>query len=143
MALGSVFLIFNLVFGEKSVGSLDGESAVESIAIAVGAIILPLIYLPLGRNLRQLKPQAAYPARLVSYLGLFAFPVGTLLHACILYYLFSEKGRFVLSDEYRAIVERTPDVKAKTSLLTWVILAIVLLVFAIIFSLVIFAVVAH
>lgn len=78
-----------------------------------------------GYGLRKLQPWAAIPAGVLSVLGLFGFPLGTLISLYVLYLLFSQKGRYILSPEYAAIVSNTPHIKYKTSVLVWIGLALV------------------
>ena len=58
-------------------------------------------------------------------LGLAGFPLGTLLNSYILWLIHSKKGKLILSPEYAAIVEATPDVKYRTTLLVWIILGLI------------------
>jgi hypothetical protein len=73
-----------------------------------------------GRGLRKLRPWARIASIVMSILGLLNPPTGTLVNIYILYLLFSEKGRRIFQSDYPEIVAATPDVKAKTSIVVWV-----------------------
>ncbi len=107
----------------------DGDSVVEGVAIFVVVLLLGGSSAHLGTKLRKLHPSAWQPARTLSMLGLLAFPIGTMISAANLGYLNSDKGKFVFTDEYARVIEMTPTVKAKTSGLVKVLLALVLLIF--------------
>ena len=96
-------------------------------------VILPGIYGFLtvlmfftAHGLRRLQPWSRISAGILSTIGLLGFPIGTLINGCILYLLFSRKGNVVFSPEYRDIIDRTPHIKYKTSLVVKI-LAVVLL----------------
>jgi hypothetical protein len=80
-----------------------------------------------GVGLRRLRPWARIPSGLLSGFGLLAFPLGTLINGYILYLLFSKKGTTIFSDEYRRVIQETPHIKYRTSLLIWILLGLLLL----------------
>jgi hypothetical protein len=57
-----------------------------------------------GIGLYRLNPKVAGPAVLVFVPLLLAFPLGTLIGGYGLYALLTEKGRRILSPEWKAIV---------------------------------------
>ncbi len=125
--LGTAVLILTGVFALLSV--ITGTSADAE------ALVLGLIFTPLGilqgfaaYGLRRLKSWARIPTTFLSVFGLIGFPVGTLISAYILYTLWSAKGRFVMTPEYKEIIAATPHVKRKTSMVLKVILIVLLLV---------------
>ena len=87
----------------------------------------------LGRGLRALRPWVRIPTSILAVLGLAGFPLGTLLNMYILWLIHSKKGKLILSPEYAAIVEATPDVKYRTTLLVWIILGLIVLVLLAVF----------
>ncbi len=102
------------------------------------AIILSIIFLMLGAGqlwvgfgLRRLRKWARIAAGSLSGIGLFGFPIGTIINAYFLYLLFSQKGKMVFSDEYRAVIEQTPHIKYRTSIIVWIVLGLLLLLIAI------------
>lgn len=82
-----------------------------------------------GWCMRKLNPAGKIPAVIVACFGLLGIPIGTLISIYILYLLLSEKGRVVFSPEYRAVIQATPHIRYKTSIIVWVFLiALVLLI---------------
>lgn len=69
-----------------------------------------------GTGLRRLKGWARIPTAVLSVIGLLAIPIGTLINAYILYLLFCRKGNTVFSEEYRRVIEQTPGIKYRTSI---------------------------
>lgn len=80
-----------------------------------------------GFSLRKLKPWSRWVAVTFSALGLLGFPIGTLLSGFFLYTLLNSKGNMVFTPQYARIVEQTPHIKYKTSVLVWVLLGLALL----------------
>jgi len=98
--------------------------------IVVGGITLGIsaLLIFVGVGLRRLKPWARVVAGIFCGLGLLGFPIGTIINGYFLYLLFSQKGVRVFSAEYKEIITATPDVKFKTSKVTWIVLGVFLLV---------------
>ena len=82
-----------------------------------------------GIGLRRLKNWARIGSILFSVIGLIAIPVGTLMSAYFLYLLLSEKGRIVFSESYQRIIEQTPEVRYKTSIVVWFFLGLLVVFF--------------
>jgi len=80
-----------------------------------------------GTGLRRLRKWARIPTGILSGIGLLGFPLGTLINGYILYLIFSQKGKTVFSEDYRAVIEQTPHIKYRTSIVVWVLLGLVLL----------------
>lgn len=74
------------------------------------------VYLALGFGVRRLAVWSRVPTCLLSLLSLLAFPLGTLLGGYVLYLFLCEKGRFVLTERYAAVVDLTPHIKRRTGL---------------------------
>ena len=100
------------------------EDLPEGIKL-IGAIIAALGFLSalVGWGIRRLKSWSRLPFILLNLFGLLGFPVGTIISGYCLYLILGENGKYLLSTEYGKIVERTQGVKAKTSILVWLILA--------------------
>jgi len=140
----------------KSVGVLYLIGGVVCV-IAVITIIFAAVVQPIGANggtpgiimvgmlsgigiaqcfaavgLRRLRRWARVVAGILAGIGLLGFPFGTIINGYILYLLFSAKGTMVFSDEYQQIIEQTPHIKYKTSIIVkiFVVLVILLVVFA-------------
>ena len=118
--IGSFILCLSIVFGGRF-GAANGF--IFSAFLAVLALALFWV----GTGLRKLKKWARIPTGIISGFGLLGFPVGTLINIYILYLIFSKKGGMVFSDEYKAIIEQTPHIKYRTSIVIWILLAVLVL----------------
>lgn len=98
-----------------------------SLPILAALFGLGALYLWVGTGLRRLQQSIRVPAAVVAALGLVSFPVGTLINGYILYLLLSAKGKMVFSAQYREVIDATPHIKYRTSLLVWLLLGIVIL----------------
>lgn len=105
-----------------------GEGGVVLAMLLVGALygLLTWLQFYLGNGLRELDPKVRTLVTILAVLGLLGFPLGTLISVYILYLLHSEKGKRIMTPEYRAIVASTPHIQYKTPL--WMILVVVALV---------------
>ena len=99
----------------------------------IGLFLLALAAAQLftGTGLRRLKSWARAPTGILSGIGLFGFPMGTLINGWILYLVFSKKGSTVFSEEYRRVIAETPHIKYRTSVVVWILLGLLLLLIAI------------
>lgn len=84
-----------------------------------------------GRGLRRLRPWARISSGILSGIGLLGFPIGTIINGYILYLVCSQKGAVVFSSEYQAVIQQTPHIKYRTSIVVWIVLGFVLLLVAI------------
>lgn len=127
----------------KSAGFLYYLGGVAMFLIGLGGIlavrpggveIVPSFFLVVlgvgqfwtGTGLRRLKPWARIPTGILSGIGLIGFPIGTLINGYILYLVFSQKGKMVFSEEYRTVIEQTPHIKYRTSIIVWIVLGLLL-----------------
>jgi hypothetical protein len=108
------------------VGARDGAS----IGIGVGMLAVGAGLAWVAYGIRALKNWARITGIVLAALGLLNFPVGTLINAYILYLFVSKKGRMIFSPEYQDIIAATPEVKYRTSILVWIFLGILVLLFA-------------
>ena len=122
LLLGMSTLITATRLGTRPSGSEAAGALVGSALF----LILGLGQIWVGTGLRRLKRWARVPTGILSGLGLLGFPLGTLINGYILYLVFSRKGRMVFSDEYRAVIEQTPHIKYRTSIVVWILLGLVL-----------------
>lgn len=122
-----VLAIGMAVFGVISLftGRFD-EDVIPLVGVGVGYGLLGALYFYTGLGLRRLSKPARVIASIFSALGLLAIPFGTLISAYFLYLLLSQKGKVVFSTEYKRVIEKTPHIKYKTSLLTKIVLGIFL-----------------
>ena len=114
--LGAVAMTLSLVaivipgLSRASEGA-NNAGMIIGMAAFIGALVVVLGALAYGY--RTLSPWVKYVGTPVSILGLLGIPIGTLIHGYILYLIWCEKGRRVLSDDYAAIIRATPDVRYK------------------------------
>lgn len=80
-----------------------------------------------GKGLKRLRGWAKIVSIVLSCIGLLSIPIGTIINGYILYLLLSSKGKMVFSHEYQQVIEATPNIKYKTSLLVLIILALIIL----------------
>lgn len=123
---GILLIVISMVIVVTSVGS--GRETVNLVAAVLGVVYLGLGSLQLATafGLRKLAPWSRWISVVFSSIGLIGFPIGTLISAYFLYLLLSQKGTMVFSDEYKAIINATPHVKYKTSIVVWILLFILL-----------------
>jgi hypothetical protein len=129
-SVGVLYFLGATVLLLAGIGLLTASSRPSS---AGGGGLMAVLFLGLsgvqiwaGIGLRRLKPWARIPSGILSGLGLLGFPLGTLINGYILYLLFSRKGATVFSDEYKRVIEETPQIKYRTSIVVWIFLAIIL-----------------
>jgi hypothetical protein len=103
----------------------DGADGSVLVSGVVGA--LGVCQFAVGRGLRRFKPWTRTPVGLLSGMGLFAIPLGTLINAYILYLVFSRKGKTIMSEDYQAVIAATPHLKYKTSIIVWIFVGILIL----------------
>lgn len=110
------------------IGMLVAAPASEEsvmVGIAVVYLALGVVMAFVGRGVRKLRRWVKIPVGFLSAIGLLGIPIGTLINGYILYLVFGKKGRFVFSDEYQAIIEQTPHIKYRTSIVIWLLLIII------------------
>lgn len=125
---GGVAVIFAAMvsFFAPGRGNDGGMAFVPSVFL----IMLGIGQFWAGTGLRRLRRWARVPTGILSGLGLLGFPVGTIINAYILFLVFGQKGKMVFSEEYQAVIEQTPHIKYRTSIVVWVLLGFVVLLIA-------------
>jgi len=125
LAATALFLVSVVSMGSAVAGGRRGAWA----EVVTGLLFLVLggAQLWIGIGLRQLKPWARIPSGVLSGIGLLGFPLGTVINGYILYLLFSRKGATVFSEDYRRVIEQTPQVKYRTSIIVWVAVGLLVL----------------
>ena len=121
--LGAIFLVPLGVI--MVVGSL-ANNQVDGIMIVVSVFYLGIGLLQgfAGVGMRRLQSWARMVGVGLSIIGLIGFPIGTLISGYFLYLLLSEKGQIVFSEQYKQVIEQTPHIKYKTSIIVWIFLVI-------------------
>lgn len=133
-SVGTLYLIGSAVWFFAGIVSLvllsDGKEPLEAIGIAVVLFLLGVAQVWTGLGLRRLQKWARVPTGIMSGIGLLGIPIGTIINGYILYLVFSQKGKTVLSDEYLAVIAQTPHIKYRTSIVVWIVLGLFLLFIA-------------
>jgi hypothetical protein len=103
-------------------------AAAGLIVALMGLVFLAISVLQLlgGRAMQTLNPKGKVLAIIISAIGLLGFPCGTLLSTYLLYLLLSTKGEMVFSDRYKEIIQATPHIKYRTSIIVWIFLFILI-----------------
>ena len=114
-----------------AIGAGAGDET--GIVLGVGGMYLGLGLLQgyAGWGLRKFQGGARIIAIIFAVIGLIGIPIGTLISVYFLYLLCSAKGSVVFSDEYEDVIRQTPHIKYKTSIVVWIFLGLLILVFAI------------
>ncbi len=130
---GFVLLCLMTLINLVGVLSQAGGQAPGGIVIGLVFVLLLAAWTALvgvtAWNLRKLTPLGKILGIIVAAIGLLGFPIGTLISAYILYLLLSERGTVVFSPQYKSIIAQTPHIKYKTSIIVWVLLAVIGLLF--------------
>jgi len=99
----------------------QGGSSIPGFDVMTWFFLFFGVFLPvLGYGFRRLRPWVRIPGGVVGAIGLLGFPIGTLFNLWILYLMFCEKGRTILSPDYQAVIAATPHVKYKRSVGDWI-----------------------
>jgi len=125
-SVGTLYFLaatFLLIAGVAGVITNDGVEMVLGLVLAC----LGGLQIWVGVGLRRLKPWARIATAIVSGFGLLGFPLGTLINGYILYLVLSQKGRTVFSEDYQRVIEQTPHIKYKTSIIVWIFLGLLCL----------------
>jgi hypothetical protein len=122
----SSFLMVIGGIGLLALGRMDEQT---QLGFLVGLIylILGALSLVVARGIRQLKPWARKTCIVLSAVGLLGFPIGTLINGYILYLMLAAKGKRVFEPDYPAIITATPHIKYRTSIVVWLVLALLLI----------------
>lgn len=102
---------------------------VSGIVMALAGVLflaISIAQLLGGRAMQKLNPKGKVFAIIISAIGLLGFPCGTLISGYLLYLLLSQKGEMVFSDRYKEIMQATPHIKYKTSIIVWIFLFLLL-----------------
>ena len=129
-SIGSLYYLSSIMSLIVGIVTLLGISQTFPMRYILGPlmILLGVAYWKLGGLLRDLDPRGRMPATILSCIGLLGFPIGTLICAYILYLLNSKKAAVVFSDEYHRVIEATPEIKYRTSIIV-IVLAVLLGIF--------------
>jgi hypothetical protein len=132
--LGGVLgLLFSIIYTFAAASALtrsgDGVAAPFLVLMAGVTFGMSVLQIVVARGLSRLMPWARIAATVLSCLGLIAIPIGTIISAYFLYLLQSQKGAMVFSDHYKEVIRATPHIKYKTSIVVWILLGLLVLLF--------------
>lgn len=117
-----------LIAGVATLGTaLSRGGKPEAFVSSVVFVLLGAVQIWTGTGLRKLRSWSRVVAGILSGIGLLGFPLGTIINGYILYLLFSQKGKIVFSPEYQEVIQQTPHIKYKTSIVVWILLGLVVL----------------
>lgn len=105
----------------------EADSGVNLI-LSAAFIVIGVLQGVLAYGLRRLRSWSRWPTVVLSFIGLLAFPMGTLISALILSNTLGAKARMVFSEDYQRIIAATPQVKYKTSKVVVVLLVILVII---------------
>jgi hypothetical protein len=118
-AVGILYYLGGAVLTVLAVSMVRADALPAMFLLAVG-----VAQLFAGWGVRGLRRWGRVLGCVLSAIGLLGFPIGTLINAYILYLLLSKKGRTIFAPEYQEVVAATPDVKYRTSIVVWIVLAL-------------------
>lgn len=125
---GLMVLVGIALLYERATGDLGGPGERMEVAVPLALVTaVAALQLASGVGLRRLAPWSKVPASLAAVVSLVNIPVGTVIGVYGLYLLHTAKGRLVLSADYAAIRAQTPDMRPRTSVVTWVLLGLLVL----------------
>ncbi|MCA9084403.1 MAG: hypothetical protein KDA81_10125 [Planctomycetaceae bacterium] len=120
-SIGSLFLLGGLmmVLGIGAAVFASARPAADLILlVALGTLGLVQCIVAVG--LSRLKPWARIVGAFFCGLGMLWIPIGTLINLYFLYLLLGKKGKYIFSPEYRTIIDQTPHVRYRTSIIVWI-----------------------
>lgn len=124
--LGGFFLIIAMIASLRNAFS-GATQGILAILIPIALVAIGIFQIITAFHLRKLRPWSRIAAIVLSAIGLIGFPIGTIINAYFLYLLLAKKGAFIFSPEYNEVIAATPHVKYKTSVVAWIVLAIVVI----------------
>ena len=128
MIIGGCVMLFVCLTGGAPA---DVEPSFTALLALLSGVYLVIgatqIWVAVG--LRKLNQVGRIGGTIFGALGTLGFPLGTLICGYFLYLLWSEKGTMVFSPEYKDVIAATPHIKHKTSIIVWIALGLLALMF--------------
>ncbi|TWU49771.1 hypothetical protein [Rubripirellula reticaptiva] len=132
-SMGFIYLLGALFTTPVGLLAMAGSFSIRNdpegmiVMAIVGSIYtgIGLLHGFVGYGFRKLKSWARIAGMVTSTMGLIIIPIGTMISAYVLYLLISKKGKVVFSDEYRSVIDQTPHIKYKTSIVVWILLGLI------------------
>ena len=120
---------FFMAGGEPPQGTAPGAnvnpmvSGIFTTLIGVVVLAIGLAQLFAGRSMQTLNPSGKILAIIVAAIGMLLIPVfGTVISGYLLYLLVSAKGEMIFSSGYKEIIDATPHIRYRTSIIVWIFL---------------------
>ena len=144
--LGAAVLLMSgvviLITGISAMGNAAGADPDfgPGFFLALGPIYILVggLQFWVAAGLRSLTKVGRIGGTIFGIIGLAGIPIGTLISGYLLYLLWSRKGTMVFSERYREVINATPEIKYKTSIVVWVLLGLILILIGIGFTAAIF-----
>lgn len=115
---------------DSQVGGRAAEMAPILLTLGLIGIVLSIAQIVVAIGIRKLASWSRIPCVVLSVIGLLAFPLGTLINGYIIYLMLCAKGKMVFSPEYKNVIQQTPHMKYKTSIVIWIFLGLLIALFA-------------
>jgi len=140
--LGIIVGLFCVAMGVFIIASVPAQMANQNAPVpnanpaAVGLFValmgfvvlaISVAHLLAGRSMRTLNPKGKMLSVIVTAIGLLN-PCGIPIAGYLLYLLLSTKGEMVFSDHYKEIIQATPHIKYRTSIIVWIFLFLLIAV---------------
>ena len=120
-------VLLSVVASLGAVGLMsNGPPTIVHYILAAGFTTLALLALVANWGARRFAAWSRTPLTILSIIALLAFPIGTGLGSMILTAIYLGDHSKLLTKEYEAIVKATPEMKARTSVMTWVAIALLI-----------------
>ena len=141
-SIGALYWLSGALLLTVGVGAVLAEvigerrliSAFDIAALAIFAAFGGLSIV-VGSGIRALRPWARTTCIVVSVIGLLGIPFGTLINGYILYLLLAAKGKRLFEPDYPAIIDATPHIKHRTSIVVWIFVGLlVVLILAVVLA---------
>jgi len=128
-AVGLLYYLGGVLVTFAALASLFAATGQHVTAVLRAVLlVLGVAQVFAGWGVRALEPWGRILGAIVSVVGLLSFPVGTVINGYILYLYFSKKGRTIFSPQYKDVIAATPHIKYRTSIIVWILVAVLLAV---------------
>jgi hypothetical protein len=125
--------IFVLAGGTLAGAGAGAGAAQDPLVAGITTTLVGIVFLAIasaqlfaGRSMQTLNPSGKILAVVVSAIGLLGFPCGTIISGYLLYLLLSAKGEMVFSSAYKEVMQATPHIRYRTSIIVWIFLFILI-----------------
>lgn len=128
-SMGHLYVMIGVVL--VAVGALVADLRIaEDLLRGALFAICGIVLLAVGVGMDRLSGWSRRPAIVLACIGLFVFPLGTVLSGYLLFLLLNRTGRLVFTPVYREAVAATVGMRATTSPVVWVFIGLFFLALA-------------